>query len=39
MELQQNPAFEEHLVANCKRWFWLLKDYLQASAFAWQLAY
>jgi hypothetical protein len=39
MKHQQNPAFEEHLVANCKRWFWLLKDYLQASAFAWQLAY
>jgi len=33
MELQQNLAFEEHLVADCKRWFWLLKDHLQASRF------
>jgi hypothetical protein len=33
--LQQNLAFEEH----CKCWFWLLKDHLQASAFAWQLTY
>jgi hypothetical protein len=39
MELQQNLAFEEHLVADCKCWFWLLKDHLQASSFAWQLAY
>jgi hypothetical protein len=33
MELQQNLAFEEHLVADCKHWFWLLKDHLQASSF------
>jgi hypothetical protein len=33
MELQQNLAFQEHLVADCKRWFWLLKDHLQASRF------
>jgi hypothetical protein len=33
MELQQNLAFEEHPVADCKRWFWLLKDHLQASSF------
>jgi len=33
MELQQNPAFEEHPVADCKCWFWLLKDHLQASSF------
>jgi hypothetical protein len=26
MELQQNLAFEEHPVADCIRWFWLLKD-------------
>ena len=33
MELQQNLAFQEHPVADCKRWFWLLKDHLQASRF------
>ena len=33
MELQQNLAFEGHPVADCKRWFWLLKDHLQASSF------
>jgi hypothetical protein len=24
-------GLEEHPVADCKRWFWLLKDHLQAS--------
>jgi hypothetical protein len=33
MELQQNPAFEGHPVVDCKRWFWLLKNHLQASSF------
>jgi hypothetical protein len=33
MELQQNLAFEEHLVADCKHYFWLLKDHHQASSF------
>jgi hypothetical protein len=33
MELQQNLAFEGHPVADCKRWFWLLKNHLQASSF------
>jgi hypothetical protein len=32
MELQRNPAFEEHPVADCKHYFWLLKDHLQASS-------
>ena len=40
MELQQNLAFEEHLVADCKRWFWLLKKIIfRLLACAWQLAY
>jgi hypothetical protein len=26
-------AFEEHLVTDCKRCFWLLKYHLQASSF------
>jgi hypothetical protein len=26
MELQQNLALAEHLVADCKRSFWLLKE-------------
>jgi hypothetical protein len=33
MELQQNLAFQEHPIADCKRGFWLLKDHLQASSF------
>jgi hypothetical protein len=33
IELQQYVAFEEHLVADCKRCFWLLKDHPQASSF------
>jgi hypothetical protein len=37
--LQQNLAFQEHPIADCKCCFWLLKDHLQASAFTWQLAY
>jgi hypothetical protein len=33
MELQQYLAFEEHLVVDCKHYFWLLKYHPQASSF------
>jgi hypothetical protein len=29
----KNLAFEKHSLADCKRWFWLLKDHPQASSF------
>jgi hypothetical protein len=39
MELQQNLALAEHLVADCKRWFWLLKIIFRLLGFSSQLAY